>query len=242
MENNILNLIFNLGTTEGGSSNFLFLIVLLIVPAALFYFWYKKKKDKESGPTQTRAEKQGEVWKTVKDFLKSNNEVGKEIVETYVVKRPDPNVINRSLPKDKQKEQKAEIKKRKQELKEENKRLKAEGKLPKQIKEKEIYVVLFTTRSPKSQIEDKPRAIECEVKIVKKNKYDTERTIVINGEVNYKKEAEWILPIKEAEEAKMKAALKKQQKKEAKQKEKEAKKKAKKALKENKSKETIVSA
>lgn len=226
--------ILNMGLSGegGGNSNLLFLLLLIAVPGIIIFYFYKKKKDKNNQPTQTRAEKQGEVWKTVKDFLKSNNESGKEIVETYVVKRPDENIINKSLPKEKQIKQKEEIKKRKKELKEENKRLKSEGKLPKQIKQRELYVVLFTTRNPKTKKEDKPRVIECEVKMIKKNKYDTERVIVINGEKDYKTEAEWILPIKEAEEAKMKAALKKEQKREEKRKAKEKKKLEKKLMKE----------
>ncbi|WP_412032218.1 DUF5385 family protein [Malacoplasma muris] len=216
--------IINMGDMGGGSNNLLFLIILIFIPAIAIFYFYKKKKDKDNQPTQTKSEKQGEVWKTVKDFLKSKNESGKEIVETYVVKRPDENIVNKSLPKEKQKEQKEAIKKRNQALKEENKRLKAEGKLPKQIKQKELYVVLFTTRNPKTKKEDKPRVIECEVKMIKKNKYDTERVIVINGEKDYKTEAEWILPIKEAEEAKMKAAIKKEKKREEKRKEKTSKK------------------
>ncbi len=216
--------IINMGDMSGGSNNLLFLIILIFIPAIAIFYFYKKKKDKDNQPTQTKSEKQGEVWKTVKDFLKSKNESGKEIVETYVVKRPDENIVNKSLPKEKQKEQKEAIKKRNQALKEENKKLKAEGKLPKQIKQKELYVVLFTTRNPKTKKEDKPRVIECEVKMIKKNKYDTERVIVINGEKDYKTESEWILPIKEAEEAKMKAAIKKEKKREEKRKEKANKK------------------
>nr|WP_229502900.1 DUF5385 family protein [Malacoplasma iowae] len=79
-------------------------------------------------------------------------------------------------------------------------------------KERELYVVLFTTRNAKTLKVDKPRAIECEVKYVKINRKENERKIIILGERNYKEEAEWILPIKEAEEAKLKKELERQEK------------------------------
>lgn len=223
--------IFNLGIGgTGGSSGSspLFVLLLLVVPIGLFFYFMKKKKNKDAAKGPTTRHEGDEVWKTVKDFLKSNGDLGKEIVETYVAKRPDENIINRSLSKEEQKKQKQEIKKRREELKLENKKLKKEGKLPKSIKPRELYVVLFTTRNPKTKKSDAPRAIECEVKMIKKNKYDTERKIVILGERNYKKESEWILPIKEAEEARFKKEIERREKKAKKQKLKKEKKKNKK--------------
>lgn len=220
--------IFNLGIGGSGSSSGgspLFLLLLLAVPIGLFFYFMKKKKSKEAAKGPTSRHEGDEVWKTVKDFLKNNGDLGKEIVETYVAKRPDENIINRSLSKDEQKKQKEEIRKRKEELKLENKKLKKEGKLPKNIKPRELYVVLFTTRNPKNKKVDSPRAIECEVKMIKKNKYDTERKIVILGERNYKKESEWILPIKEAEEARFRKEIERREKKQKKKKQKEEKKK-----------------
>lgn len=205
---------FGLGGTGGGqNSSPLFVLLLLVVPIGLFFYFMKKKKSKDANKGPTTRHEGDEVWKTVKDFLKNNGDVGKEVVETYVAKRPDENIIDRSLSKEQQRKQKEEIKKRKIELKEKNKQLKKEGKLPKIEKNRELYVVLFTTRNSKTKKTDKPRAIECEVKMIKKNKYDTERKIVILGERNYKKESEWILPIKEAEEAKFKKEIERREKK-----------------------------
>ncbi|EGZ31133.1 DUF5385 family protein [Malacoplasma iowae] len=195
------------------NSLFGFLPLLLIGGIVVAFFLYKKKKQKESSSNGPKQRHEGdEVWKAVKDFLRDNEEKGKEIIDTYVAKRLNPDLINRSLPKQEQKKQKEEIKRRKQEKKIENKKLKAEGKKPKIEKERELYVVLFTTRNAKTLKVDKPRAIECEVKYVKINRKENERKIIILGERNYKEEAEWILPIKEAEEAKLKKELERQEK------------------------------
>lgn len=225
----ILLTIINMGGvgTGGGSSNMLFMLILLVVPGFLIFYFIKKKKDKDADIPKKRHDGD-EVWKTVKDFLKSNNELGKEIIETYVAKRPDENTVDKSLPKNEQKIQKEEIKKRNQQIKEENKALKKQGKLPKQIKQRELYVVLFTTRNAKTLEQDPPRALECEVKMIKKNKHDTERTISINGLKNYEIESKWILPIKEAEEARIKKELERQEKKQKKKKDKTKKDKEKK--------------
>ncbi|WPL37348.1 DUF5385 family protein [Malacoplasma iowae] len=195
------------------NSLFGFLPLLLIGGIVVAFFLYKKKKQKESSSNGPKQRHEGdEVWKAVKDFLRDNEEKGKEIIDTYVAKRLNPDLINRSLPKQEQKKQKEEIKRRKQEKKIENKKLKAEGKKPKIEKERELYVVLFTTRNAKTLKVDKPRAIECEVKYVKINRKENERKIIILGERNYKEEAEWILLIKEAEEAKLKKELERQEK------------------------------
>lgn len=195
------------------NSLFGFLPIILIVGGIALFFFYKKKKQKDAASNGPKQRHEGdEVWKAVKDFLRENEEKGKEIIDTYVAKRLNPDLINRALPKQEQKKQKEEIKRRKQEKKLENKKLKAEGKKPKIERERELYVVLFTTRNAKTLKVDKPRAIECEVKYIKINKKENERKIVILGEKNYKQEAEWILPIKQAEEEKLKKELERQEK------------------------------
>lgn len=198
-------------------NNSLFLIILIILPIGFMIWWMKKKKNGSSTGGQIKKRHEGdEVWKTIKDFLKMNEEKGKEVVESYVAKRPDPNVINRSLPKAEQKQQKIEIKKRKEQEKLKAKELKKEGKKLHKEKPRELYVVLFVTRNPKTKIEDKPRAIECEVKNVRvagsKSKKDIEKKIIILGERDYEKESAWILPIKNAEETRIKKEYEKQQK------------------------------
>lgn len=195
----------------------LYSLLIIILPIGLLLWWMKKKKDGTSGVGQIKKRHEGdEVWKTIKDFLKSNDEKGKEIVESYVAKRPDPFAINKSLPKEEQKKQKIEIEKLKKEEKEKKLKLKKEGKKYIKDKPRELYVVLFVTRNPKTKVEDKARAIECEVKNVRRqgstSKKDFEKKIIILGERNYEKESEWILPIKNAEEIKIKKEYEKQQK------------------------------
>lgn len=198
--------------------NNFFLIIIFILPLGFMIWWMKKRKDKSSQMGSGYAKKRhegDEVWKTIKDYLKTQNEKGKEIIETYVAKRPDPNYINRSLPKNEQKAQKLEIQKRKKQEKEQIKQLKKEGKKYIKEKTKELYVVLFVTRNPKTLEQDKPRAIECEVKNVRipgAKKGNTEKKIIILGERDYEVESKWILPIKSAEEQKIKKEYEKQEK------------------------------
>ncbi|MBD5445843.1 MAG: DUF5385 family protein [Mycoplasma sp.] len=178
------------------------IILVVALVGGIFYFIKKKKKGTTTGGEIRKRHDGDEVWKAVKDFLRSNNEKGKEIVETYVAKRPNPDFINRSLPKEEQKKQKIEIKNRKKEEKQRIKEDKAIGKKQKKEVSRELYVILFVTRNAKTREEDKPRAIECEVKNIPTGKRQTERKILINGEKDYKTESEWILPIKQAEEKK----------------------------------------
>lgn len=206
----ILNITQGAAGGIGGSS--FGLIFIIAIGGLIFYFFYKKKKNNEQGSIPQQRHEGDEVWKTIKDFLRDNNEKGKQIVDTYVAKRPNPDVIDKTLSKEQQKLQKAEIEKRKKEKKLENKKLKAEGKKPKAEKERELYVVLFTTRNGKTLAVDNPRAIECEVKHVRIDKKNSERKIVILGERNYEEEAKWILPLKEAEEAKLKKELERREK------------------------------
>lgn len=191
-------------------------IIIFILPIGLLFWWMKKKKNQDFSSVPKKRHEGDEVWNTIKDFLKSNNEKGKEVVESYVAKRPDPNTINRLLPKEEQKIQKKEIDKRKKEEKLKNKELKKEGKKIPKEPNRELYVVLFVTRDTKTKQEDKPRAIECEVKNVRvagsKSKKDIEKKIIILGERDYEKESEWILPIKKSEEQKIKKEHDKQQK------------------------------
>lgn len=196
--------------------NNLFLLLLIVLIPVGIWWWWKKKKNGPSGNGSVQKRREGdEVWKTIKDFLKSNNEKGKEVVESYVAKRPDPNVVDRSLPKDLQKKQKLEIQENKKLEKQKKKELKKEGKTFHKEKPRELYVVLFVTRTSKSNVEDKPRAIECEVKnirVANGKKGQTEKKIIILGERDYETESKWILPIKTAEENKIKKEYAKQQK------------------------------
>ncbi len=192
----------------GGSSSMLMLLIIIVPIGAVIYFVMKKKK---SPALKTeRTENEDEVWKTIKKYLKDSGEKGKEIIDSYVVKRPDP--YNKSqMSKAKKKETKI-AEKEKTKLKksdpESYKVYKTELKADKKKKFPEQYVVLFTTRDTKTRVHDVPRAIECEVIYKKISKKDTQRKIVINGICDFENEMSWIKPIK----AKDDEALEKQQK------------------------------
>lgn len=202
-------------TSSSGNSSLLFILLLVLVPIGFFWWWKKRKNGSSSSGSIQKRHEGDEVWKTLKDFLKSQNEKGKEIVESYVAKRPEPHVVNRALSKEEQKKQKLEIKEYQKQEKIKKKQLKSEGKKYTKEKPRELYVVLFVTKSSKTNVEDKPRAIECEVKNVRVSggkKGQTEKKIIILGERDYTTESKWILPIKTAEEDKIKKEYAKQQK------------------------------
>lgn len=199
----------------GGNSNYLFILILIGLPIILIFVWIRKKKKGTYESNTIKKRRDGdEVWKTIKDYLKSKNEFGKEIVESYVAKRPNLKAIDKSLPKEEQKRLRDELKKIEKSNKEKEKKVKKSGKKSKQKKEKEIYVVLFVSRNPKNLQEDPPRAIECEVTNIRISKKENERKIRVVKDCDYLTESKWILPIKEAEEAKLrKEASKKKNKK-----------------------------
>ncbi|MDE6645745.1 MAG: DUF5385 domain-containing protein [Malacoplasma sp.] len=198
-----------------GDNNLLLILLIVLVPVGIFFWWKKRKKNQSTGGVVQKRHEGNEVRDTIKKFLKSNGEIGKELVESYVVKRADPYVVNRALPKEEQEKQKKLIKERKEQEKQKKIECKKEGKTYKKEKPRELYVVLFVTRNSKTGVEDKPRAIECEVKNIKKGnsrKSPVEKKIITLGERNYEEESKWILPIKLAEENKIKKEYARQQK------------------------------
>lgn len=217
-----------------GGSNNLFFIILIIIPIAFIVFIvFKKKKggnDKSPNGNQLKNKQQrDEVWLTIKRYLRDNNEVGKEIIDSYVVKRPDP------------RSNKLENKKFKEEMKalktsdpEEYKNRKILKKIENRKKPRELYVVLFSTRNTKTHEVDPPRAIECEVLYKKVDKKTNHRVIEIQDKVlDYKKEMEWIKPIKEKDDKELARQLKLNQKRMERRNARLAKEKAKKELKQN---------
>lgn len=214
-------------------NNSLFLIILVIIPIVLIAYVIIKKKNNNSGNDRNKKsanklknkQEEDEVWLTIKRYLREKNEVGKEVVDSYVVKRPDPRV--------KTKANKKQLKAAAQELKalkksnpEEYKAKKELKKIENRKKQKELYVVLFTTKNTKTHVTDAPRAIECEV-VYKKADKGLKRSIVINGPVDYEKEMEWIKPIKAKDDKELARQLRVEQRREVKRKQKQEKKKIK---------------
>lgn len=175
------------------------LIMLIIIGVVIYMAYKKKKQGKEANPFLSNRKNKDEVWKTIKQFLKDNDEKGKELVDSYVVKRNHVDMIdpNGSILDRKNKNIETKIRKwqRDQINKNSNKKVKAPLA-------RDVFVVIFKTKDTKTGIEDSPRAIECEVINTKIDKKNFDRKIVINGELDYDQEMEWIAPVKAAEEAK----------------------------------------
>lgn len=216
---------------SGDSNNFLYILLLIVPIIIIVFFIIKKKKGgndkdkKASGNKLKSKEEADEVWLTIKKHLRDTNEFGKEVIDSYVVKRPDP--LNPKSPE--MKKRKTELKKLKSTNIEKYKLEKAKLKIEKRKKPAELYVVLFTTKNPKTGNIDEQRGIECEVIYKKINKNNRQRTIVVNGEVNVAKEMKWIKPIKEKDDKQLAKQLKAEQKRKERAAKKQEKKNTKKA-------------
>lgn len=184
------------------SSSSLLPIMFLTIIGIAFFAWYKKRKEKRNNnPLLSTRKNKDEVWKVIKQFLKDNNERGKKIINSFVVKRDFVNAINPNGSYSYKINKNFEIKIRNWQLKYYNKLLPANAKLI-SPKVRDLFVVVFTTEDEKTKKIDKPRCFECEVinKKIAKNKFD--RKIIINSALDYDTEMEWIAPIKDAEKAK----------------------------------------
>ncbi|MDE6473287.1 MAG: DUF5385 domain-containing protein, partial [Ureaplasma sp.] len=184
----------------------------------LIVFIIKKKKNGGNYQKKQRREEKDEVWATVKKYLKQNNEMGKEVIDTFTVKRPNPYDLTSMT-----KEQKIEYKLKQKQLKElknsnfeQYKKELAIDKINRRKKPKELYVVIFVTRDAKTGVEDEPRAIECEIVMKKIDAKRSQRTIQINGLVDYEKEMKWIKPIKDKQDKIYLDRIKREQQRKAK--------------------------
>ena len=196
-------------------------IILLLVVGIAIYAWYKKRKEnKNANPFLSSRKNKDEVWKTIKQFLRDNGEQGKEIVDSYVVKRSHEDQIDPNGSYQYKKNKNFEVKLRKLQRDRINKKNAAQNKSKiKPPKARDLFVVVFTTKDSKTGELDAPRCFECEVINTKISKKEYDRKIVINSVCDYEKEMEWIAPVKAAEQAKAEAM----EKRIAKQKESQAK-------------------
>ncbi len=182
-------------------------LLVILIPIIIFiYIKHKKSTEGNSSDIVSgkRKKQESEAWVTIKKYLKDHNETGKEIVELFVVKRIEEQDIASLPTKELRKKQKEDNKKKKEELK----ALKAKNPekyktLKKEEKEKrkpELWLLYFVTRNPKTKENDQPRIIECRIEYKKISKKVTDRVIHVNDKVNFKKEMEWIKPIKDKED------------------------------------------
>ena len=201
--------------------NFLPLILIVVVGIAIFAWYKKRKANREANPFLSSRKNKDEVWKTIKQFLRDNNEQGKEIVDSYVVKRNHVDMIDPNGSNLVKKNKTYELKIRKWQRNQINKTkgIKKVGPIP----ARDLFVIVFKTKDTKTNIEDAPRCFECEVINTKISKKEYDRKIVIHGLLDYDSEMEWIAPVRAAEKVKA-AALEKRIAKQKAQKEKEEKK------------------
>ncbi|MGL4948727.1 MAG: DUF5385 family protein [Mycoplasma sp.] len=220
--------------------NMLWILLILVVPLGIFFVWKSKKKKKEAGIAENQVgagkkrKQDSETWTTIKTYLKSHGETGKEIIELFVIKRPDENDTS-NLTKEQKKQHAINEKKKKEEAKElkksdpqaakENKK----SKKNKNVQKDEQWILMFTTRNAKTKEVDEPRIIEANIEYVKKSKKETERVITVNDKIDFKKEMEWIKPLKDKEDEQEKKNREIQEKKDLKRKVKDTKKKEKKS-------------
>lgn len=205
-------------------NNMFLLLLILIIPIGIFLFWKKRKKRKEEGEKVVSGKQRkldSEAWVTIKKYLKDQNETGKEIIELFVVKKPDENDTNSYATKELKKKQKKELKAKKKLEKIEKKQDPVAYKQKKKSerltkKPPEHWFLYFITRNAKTKAVDEPRLIEAIISYKRINRKQSDRVINVNPLVDFEKEWEWIKPIKEKEdkqkEKNQAAALKKQAK------------------------------
>lgn len=200
----------------GGTISIMPILFVVIIGIAIFAWYKKKKANKNANPFLSNRKNKDEVWKTIKQFLKDNGEQGKEIVDSYVCKRNHVDMVDANGSYLYKQNKNYELKIRKWQRKNLNKDLKAKGK--KEIKPpraRDLFVVVFETKDSKTGKMDAPRCFECEVINTKIDKKNYDRKIVINKELDYDTEMEWIAPVRIAEEAKSAAMEKKIEKQKA---------------------------
>lgn len=192
-------------------------IILLVVVGLAIFAWYKKRKtDSSNNPLLSSRKNKDEVWRTIKQFLKDNNEHGKEIIDSYVCKREHVDAINPNGSYFYKKNKNYEVKIRKWQRKTINEQNKLEGKkLIEPPRARDLFVVIFETRDSKTGKIDSPRCFECEVVNTKISKKDYDRKIVINRALDYDTEMEWIAPVRASELAKNEAIEKRMAKQKA---------------------------
>lgn len=184
--------------------SFLLILLVLIVPVA-FFMYKKKKKNEAEAPRAANNKKtseNGETWRVIKKYLKDKGEIGQEIIEIFATKKQDPN--DKSLMTKEQKKEYKIKQKQKKQLKKTNpeqyKLNRQKQKEEKKLKQPEDWFLIFATRNTKTNKITQDRLIKVTIKHEKINKKSTERRFYVTDKLNYKKEMEWIAPLKQKED------------------------------------------
>ncbi len=229
-------------TSSSGSNNNLFLLLLILIPIIIIVVMVMRKRKKSDGVSryEGRAVKD-EVWRTLKRFLKDNGEVGQEIIDSYVVKVPNPYDKSKMTP-----QQKVDFEAQQARLKELKKTDKAAYKIEHKAYKKalsrvpEEYMIWFISRDTKSGAVADPRIILCRIEYKRTDRKNRERMINIIGLQEYDKQMEWIKPIKDKDDRLFEKQQQARDKALAKKQAKEAKKNKKEPVTENEFSDIIV--
>ncbi len=201
------------------STGFILILVIIIVVAAVAIPSSIKKRRAESKKTLvTSHHNKDEVWKATKQFLKDEKLYGNEIVDSYVAKRNNIDYINPNSCKLNHQSLHYANKIREYQYQQAKLKAKKENSNVKFTRPpmRDVYVVCFLTRDTKTKKLNPPQAIECEVITKKIDRKTQDRKILINGEMNFDKEMEWIAPLRNAETARNIKLIQKQEKKQQK--------------------------
>lgn len=185
---------------DGGQQGSFFGLLVIVIPIILLIVFFSKKKGAQkndfSGEGGNRSSRKDEVWKTIKQFLQEKNERGKEIIKTFVAKKPNP-LHSKKDRKLFNQEIQAYITSNNL-GKSEAKRYKNEQT---RLMQRELYCIYFVTKDAKSTEVDDARIIEAEVyQKPTKTKSTPERLIRILGLKNFETEIQWIQPLMVREE------------------------------------------
>lgn len=166
-----------------------FIFIIFFIFLFVIFFSVKKQKQDKTNIFLSNHKNKDDVWKTIKQFLKKNNEKGKEIFDSYVVKKNHIDMIDPSLSNHEKENKRAEIRIRKFRIKT-LKLLAKKNHISFQMPKIHLnrYVIVFITKNIKTNFVDDPRCIEIEVvsNKISKNKYENE--IIINSELDYNNE------------------------------------------------------
>ena len=143
------------------------------------------------------------------------NRYGEEIVDSYVAKRNSIDYINPSSPRLVRVNQRQINRIREFQYKQEKNKSKLCGEKVKFVRPRlrDLYVVCFVTKNIKTNTINEPEVIECEVIVKHLDKKNVDRSIVINGRLDYEQEIQWLAPLRFAEYERTKKFEKKQDEK-----------------------------
>mgnify|MGYP004448653673 CR=1 FL=1 len=196
------------------SSGLIIIIVIIVLIAAVgIPMMIKKRRNEQRKALISNRHNKDEVWKTIKQYMKDQNQYGDEIIDSYVAKRNPLDYVNPAWP-GMVKTQVKYVNKIRDLQYRENKQAAIKGKGKNKFRKppvRDLYVVCFTTRSTRTGKINPSQAIECEVITRKIDRKNQDRKIVINGALDYDKEMEWIAPIRTAESEKNAKMLEKQE-------------------------------